>query len=192
MINKKAVFICGSGGSGKSTFSKKYFGDYTIIDMDIIYESLLIKNGLGLKIKDFSKDEREIASVLFEESKVLNDKRFMESISKGEDIVIDSIGRDFDVILEQRNYLEKNGYTTYMIMMYVELDECLKRVESRERVYTKNITIDSWYLSYSNLTLYKKEFGDRFMLAYNQHDTVDWKNKFEIFINKDRIKNIIL
>ncbi len=192
MKNKKAVFICGSGGSGKSTFSKKYFGDYTIIDMDIIYESLLIQNKLGLKIKDFNKDEREIASILFEESKVLNDGRFIKSVSNGENIVIDSIGRDFDVILEQRNYLEKNGYTTYMIMMYVELDECLKRVESRERVYSKNITIDSWYLSYGNLSLYKKEFGDRFMLAYNQYDGFDWKNKFKIFINKDRIKNIIL
>jgi predicted kinase len=190
--NKRAIFICGSGGSGKSTFSKKYFGDYTIIDMDIIYESLLIKNGLGLKIKDFNQAQKEISSILFEESKIINDKKFIESVSKGENLIIDSIGRDFDIILNQRNYLEKNGYTTYMIMMYVELDECLSRVENRDRVYPKNTTIDSWYLSYGNLALYKKEFGDRFILAYNQYDNVDWKNKFEIFINKDRIKNIIL
>ncbi len=37
MKNKKAIFICGSGGSGKSTFSKKYFSEYTLIDVDIIY-----------------------------------------------------------------------------------------------------------------------------------------------------------
>ena len=69
MKDKKAIFICGSGGSGKSTFSSTYFPNYTIIDVDIIYESLLIENGLGLQIKNFNEEERKLATELFEKSK---------------------------------------------------------------------------------------------------------------------------
>lgn len=185
MKTKKAIFICGSGGSGKSTFSKKYFSEYTLIDVDIIYEELLIQNGLGLRIKDFNESDRIYASELFEKSKSLNDSKFNKCVANGENIIIDSIGRDSSIIMYQRNFLEKNGYTTYMIMMYAELEECINRVENRERVYSKNITIDSWYLSYSNLVTYKKEFKDKFILIFNDDIDIDWKSKFQIFINKD-------
>ena len=192
MKNKKAIFVCGSGGSGKTTFSNKYFSKYTIIDVDIIYESLLIQSGLGLKIKNFSEGEKKIAMELFEKSKSLNDSKFKECVGNSENILIDSIGRDASIIMHQRNFLEKNGYTTYMIMMYSELEECIDRVESRERVYPKNITIDSWFLSYSNLSTYKQEFKDRFILVYNDDINIDWKSKFQIFINKDTIKKTIV
>jgi predicted kinase len=190
MKNKKAVFICGSGGSGKSTFANKYFFDYSIIDIDIIYEQLLIKNNLGLKIKNFNEVDTKIAADLFEKSKSLNDKKFYKSIENGDNIVIDSIGRDASIILYQRNILEKCGYSTYMIMLYADLEECIHRVENRNRVYSKNITVDSWYLAYSNISFYKKEFSERFILIYN--DIVDWKTKFEIFMNKDINKKLIV
>ena len=192
MKTKKAIFICGSGGSGKSTFANKYFSDYSIIDIDIIYEQLLIENNLGLKIKNFNQIDKTHALELFEKSKVLNDYKFNECIKNNENIVIDSIGRDSSIIMHQRNFLEKNGYTTYMIMMYAELEDCIDRVESRERTYLKNITIDSWYLSYSNLVTYKQEFKNKFILVFNDDINIDWKSKFEIFINKDKDKKTII
>jgi hypothetical protein len=75
-------------------------------------------------------------------------------------------------------------------MIYAELEECINRVENRSRVYSKNITIDSWYLAYSNIGVYKKEFKDKFMLI--QLDNIDWKNKFQIFINKYRDNKTII
>jgi predicted kinase len=190
MKNKIAIFICGSGGSGKSTFSKTYFPTYTIIDVDIIYEELLIEAGLDLKIKNFNNEQTKIAENLFEKAKSLNDKKFNDTITIGNNLVIDSIGRDSETIMFQRNYLEKMGYTTYMIMMYSELDVCIERVENRNRTYNKNITIDSWYLSYSNISIYKREFGKRFLLVYN--DDMDWKSKFQIFIDNDINKKTIV
>jgi predicted kinase len=74
MTNKLAIFICGSGGSGKSTIAKTQFPEYAIIDVDLIYERLLIDNNLGLKIKDFSEDENILANTLFEKSKTLVDR----------------------------------------------------------------------------------------------------------------------
>ena len=108
--------------------------------------------------------------------------KFKNAINNNENIVIDGIGRDASIILNQRNILEKNGYTTYMVMMYAELEECINRVENRNRVYSKNITIDSWHLAYSNISIYKNEFKEQFMLIYNAD--IDWKSKFQIFINK--------
>lgn len=190
MKNKKAYFICGSGGSGKSSLAKQYFPNYRIIDIDLIYEQELINSGLGLKIKDFSPEQSEKALEIFEKSKSINDEKFNTAVNAGENIVIDSIGRDADIILYQRGFLEKIGYQTFMIMVYAELDTCLKRVEARERVYKENITIDSWYLSYSNIVTYKREFGDRFMLFYN--DEEDSKGKLEVFIYKKTDKKDLI
>lgn len=190
MKNKKAVFICGSGGSGKSTIAKTHFPGFTIIDVDLIYEEQLIKNNLGLNIENFNKEENEIAKELFEKSKSLNDQKFNESVEMGDDIIIDSIGRDPEVILYQRAFLEKVGYETSMIMVYAELETCIGRVQDRTRVYGKNVTIDSWYLSYSNISIYSKEFHGRFMLIYNDND--NWKDKLKVFIYKKTDKKDII
>ncbi len=192
MKTKKAIFICGSGGSGKSTITDKYFSDYTHIDVDIIYESLLVEADLGLDIKNFNDGEKRISDLLFERAKSLNDLKFNETILRGENLIIDGIGRNSSIIMYQRNFLEKNGYTTYMIMVYADLEECINRVEKRERVYNKDITIESWYMAYSNLVTYKKEFKDRFILVFNDNIDMDWKSKFQIFIDKDIDKKTIV
>jgi dephospho-CoA kinase len=190
MKDKTAIFVCGSGGSGKSTFCNEYLKNYTIVDVDIIYEKLLIENKLGLRIKDFDKKTLTKSYRLFEEAKVLNDIKLKKAIDNKENIVIDGIGRDTSIILYQRNILEKNGYDTFMIMMYAELEECINRVENRNRVYSKNITIDSWYLSYGNISEFKKEFNDRFVLIYNED--INRKEKIDIFINEYNNKKDII
>lgn len=190
MKSKKAVFICGSGGSGKSTIARNDFPEFTIIDIDLIYEQQLLNNNLDLKIKNFDKEQAELAQNLFEISKSLNDQKFNKAVNLGENIVIDSIGRDPEVILYQRSILEKMGYETFMIMVYAELETCIERVEGRDRVYGKNVTIDSWYLSYSNISIYSREFNGRFMLIYNDND--NWKDKLKVFIYKKTDKRDII
>ena len=167
MKNKIAVFICGSGGSGKSTFVKTHFTEYVHIDLDIIYEELLLSNKLGLKIKDFNESQSQLASELFETAKELNNKKLKKVVNIGNNLVIDGIGRDSNIILNQRKYLENYGYDTFMILLYAELDTCISRVENRERVYNQKITEDSWYLCYNNIGTYKKEFGIKFKFIYN-------------------------
>ncbi len=190
MKNKKGVFICGSGGSGKSTIAKTHFSEFTIIDVDLIYEQELVNNNLGLNVKNFNNEQNIIAQNLFEKSKKLNDQKFDTAVETGQNIVIDSIGRNPEIILHQRELLEKMGYETYMIMVYAELETCINRVESRNRVYSQNITIDSWYLSYSNISIYNREFNSRFMLIYN--DDTNWKDKLKVFIYKKTDKKDII
>jgi len=164
MKTNKAIFVCGSGGVGKSTFIKKNLKNYKHIDVDIFYEELLKDNGLGLKIKKFSNEEISLANRLFETAGEKNHKFLLNCVEQKIDIVIESIGRSVDVILEQRNYLEKNGYTTYMIMLYAELELCIVRVRNRERSYSDTITTNSWHECYKNISNYKMEFKDKFIL----------------------------
>jgi len=186
MKNKIAIFVCGSGGSGKSTFIKNNLNTFVHIDVDIIYERLLIENGLGLKIIDFDVDKTKYAYSLFEKAKIENDELFYNSVSNSKNIVIDGIGRNSDIILNQRKYLENCGYDTFIIIMYADLEICIKRVEQRDRVYKQIITEDSWYLSYNNIGTYKKEFGDKFTLIYNNNVFV-----LDDFIKLKHNKNLI-
>jgi predicted kinase len=190
MKDKKAIFVCGSGGSGKSTFVKNNLSDFTNINVDIIYEELLIDSGLGLKIINFNDEQSIIADNLFEEAKALNNKKLTEAILKKENIVIDGIGRDANIILYQRNHLTYCGYDTFMIMLYADLDTCVSRVENRERVYKQKITEDSWYLSYNNIGTYKKEFGTKFKFIYT--DIIDISVNLNDFLyHQNSIKKIL-
>jgi predicted kinase len=190
MKDKIAIFVCGSGGSGKSTFIRTNLKEFTHIDVDIIYEELLIENGLGLKIKDFDINQTKLANKLFEEAKVLNNSKLKSSILNSENIVIDGIGRDSEIILEQRSMLNQFGYNTFLIMMYSELNVCISRIEGRDRIYKPNLTKDSWYLAYDNIGTYKREFGDNFLFIYN--DSLNYMNILNQFINGGVLTKTIL
>jgi cytidylate kinase len=176
MKNKKVIFICGSGGSGKTTLSKTYFAEYKKANVDDIYEKLLIKNNLHLKIIDFQPTEIKKSNELFEKAKQELDIKLMDFIKNEENIIIDSIGRDTDITLHLKYWLESFGYTTYMIMVYADLDMCIDRVNNRDRTYDKNITIDSWYAAYNNIIVYKKTFKNKFLLI--QTDITDSIEKY--------------
>jgi predicted kinase len=182
--------VCGSGGSGKSTFVRTNLNGFVHIDVDIIYEELLISNKLGLKIKDFNEYESKQSAELFEKAKELNDFKLKEALISNQNIAIDGIGRNSDIILLQRKHLELAGYTTYMVMLYNDLNICINRIESRDRVYKKNITEDSWYLAYNNIGTYMKEFGDNFLFIYKEN--TDYKTKLNTFLKNSKITKTIL
>lgn len=186
MKKKRAIFICGSGGSGKTTFVKNRLSEYHNVNVDTVYERLLIENGLNLRIKDFDDNQKKLAAELFEKSKGISTDNLLSGVKEGLNIVIDTIGRDPNLILDQRMFLEKNGYLTSMIMLYSSLEMCIERVEQRERVYERNLTIDSWYLSYNNIGIFRKEFNDRFILIFNENVDI-LNNKVDLFINGDNL-----
>jgi predicted kinase len=186
MGNKLAVFVCGSGGSGKTTFVNQHFGSFKQVNVDIPYEELLNNSGLGLKINEFDTEQLNKAAEFFEQAKDISYSTLINSIELGEDIVIDSIGRYSDYVFQQRRQLELSGYHTIMFMLYAPLELCIERVNNRNRVYDESITIDSWYLSYGNIVNFKREFSDDFHLVFNG-ENVDWDQKIPNLIEKKKI-----
>lgn len=183
MKNKVAVFVCGSGGSGKTTFVNDFFMEFEKVNVDIPYEKLLKDSGLGVKISDFNKTQSLKASEFFERAKDISYNTLLKSIEMGKNIVIDTVGRDIDLIQKQREKLHLNGYKTIMFILYVPLDVCIKRVEGRDRVYDESITIDSWYLSYGNIVNFKREFLNDFHLIYND-EIVNTREKVPILLEE--------
>lgn len=186
MSNKLAVFVCGSGGSGKTTFVNRHFPAFNQVNVDIPYEELLLSSGLGLRIDTFDSNDLRKALEFFEIAKDISYKTFLESIERGEDIVIDSVGRYSDYVFQQRKQLELSGYNTIMFMLYAPLDVCIERVNARDRVYDKYITEESWYLSYGNIAGFKKEFLDDFYLIFNGENTV-WEQKIQQLVEKKKL-----
>jgi predicted kinase len=186
MENKLAVFVCGSGGSGKTTFVNQHFSSFKQVNVDIPYEELLNSSGLGLKINEFNTEQLNKAAEFFERAKDISYSTLIESIELGDDIVIDSIGRYSDYVFQQRKQLELNGYNTIMFMLYAPLELCVERVNNRNRVYDESITIDSWYLSYGNIVNFKREFSDDFHLVYNG-ENVDWTQKIPNLVEKKKL-----
>lgn len=186
MGGKLAVFVCGSGGSGKTTFVNRYFNSFTQVNVDIPYEELLVNSGLGLKIDQFSPEQANKAAEFFEKAKDISYNTLLQSMDLGENIVIDSIGRYSDYVFQQRKQLELNGYKTMMFMLYAPLELCIERVNNRNRVYNKSITIDSWYLSYGNIVNFKREFSDDFYLIFTG-ENVDWNEEIPNLIEKKKL-----
>ncbi len=186
MGNKLAVFVCGSGGSGKTSFVNQHFGSFKQVNVDIPYEELLNNSGLGLKINEFDTDQLNKAAKFFEEAKDMSYSTLINSMELGEDIVIDSIGRYSDYVFQQRRQLALSGYHTIMFMLYAPLELCIERVKNRNRVYDESITIDSWYLSYGNIVNFKREFSDDFHLVFNG-ENVDWGQKIPNLIEKKKL-----
>ena len=186
MGNKLAVFVCGSGGSGKTTFVNHHFGSFKQVNVDIPYEELLNNSGLGLRINEFNPNDLSKSAEFFERAKDISYSTLIESIEMGEDIVIDSIGRNSDYVFQQRKQLKLNGYDTVMFMLYAPLELCIERVKGRNRVYDESITIDSWYLSYNNIVNFKKEFSDDFYLVFSG-ENVDWNQKISNLIEKKKL-----
>jgi predicted kinase len=190
MGNKLAIFVCGSGGSGKTTFVNQHFGLFKQVNVDIPYEELLNNSGIGLKINEFNPTDLSKSAEFFERAKDISYATLMESIEMGENIVIDSIGRNSDYVLQQRKQLKLNGYDTVMFMLYAPLELCIERVKSRNRVYDESITIDSWYLSYNNIVNFKKEFSNDFYLVFSE-ENVDWDQKISNIIQKKKLNTNI-
>lgn len=186
MGDKLAIFVCGSGGSGKTTFVNQHFNSFIQVNVDIPYEELLVNSGLGLKIYEFNTEQSNRAAEFFEKAKDISYNTLLESMHLGKNIVIDSIGRYSDYVFQQRNQLELNGYKTMMFMLYAPLELCIERVKNRNRVYDESITIDSWYLSYGNMVNFKKEFSDDFYLIFTG-ENVDWGEKIPSLIEKKKL-----
>jgi predicted kinase len=191
MKSKNAIYVCGSGGSGKTTFASHNFPNHVPINVDNHYENFLVESGLGLKIDTFNQIQKTKALEYFEESKIITNKLFFDSVNEGKDLVIDTVGRDLDFILKQRKYLYNQGYNTYMVMLYASLETCHYRVSKRNRTYDYSLTKDSWGLSYKNLVDFATEFGDNFLLINTEN--MDYEvNKLNNFKNTLKIlKNYI-
>jgi len=184
----KAIFMAGPAGSGKSFISKKLVpSNFTTINVDDTYEELLKSSSIGMKLANMSPDELKKSGELMGQARRTTDTKLQDASKNAKNLLIDSVGGSSKVLLKKKAELEALGYDTFMIMTYVSPITSLERNKQRDRSLLPSIVIRSWRDVNTNIDVYKREFGDNFILLNN--DPKDANKDFnEDFIYKNYIE----
>jgi len=177
-----AIFLAGSAGAGKSTFRKEFLdsiADFTILNIDDEYEPLLQKANLPLDFRKFKgPEDLSAAGSAMAQAQKTHKSKYEKSKSDMSHIIIDGTGASSREILKKKKELEDLGYTTAMVLIFVPPDISLhrniKRGDEGGRTLIPSIILKSWSSMFSNIYLYRKEFGDNFMLykAYKEGEEI--------------------
>jgi len=162
----KAFFIAGGPGSGKSFVVRKTTGGLgmKIVNSDDIFEKLLDKEGLSLKMP---KSEKEPRDIVRQRAKELTAKKKANFIEGRLGLIIDGTGRDFEKIAKQARELQGLGYDTHMIFVNTSLDTALERNAKRARSVPEPIVVKSWKDVQSNIGKFSQFFRRNFIVVDN-------------------------
>jgi len=162
----KAFFLAGGPGSGKSYVVRRTTGGtgLKVVNSDIVFELLLKKAGLSLKMPPEEFERKETVRA---HAKKITAKVKQNYLEGRLGLIIDGTGKDADKILKQKASLEELGYDTYMIYVNTSLDVALKRNEERPRSLQKQIVVTGWKDVQSNIGTFSNMFRQGFIVVDN-------------------------
>ena len=168
----KAIFLAGPAGSGKTFTSAQLIPkNLTVINVDDTYEELLKAAGLGLKVADFDQDQLSQAGKLMGQAQKATKEKYAQLSAAKQNIVIDGTGAASKPLLKKKDELEKLGYDTMMVMIwvspYTSLQRNADRIKAGGRSLPPAIVIKTWAGVNANIDNYKQAFGDKFVLINN-------------------------
>ena len=177
-----AIFLAGSAGAGKSTFRKEFLdsiADFTILNIDDEYEPLLQKAGLPLDFRKFKgPEDLSAAGSAMAKAQKTHKSKYEKSKSDMSHILIDGTGASSNEVLKKKKELEELGYKTAMVLIFVppdiSLSRNIKRGDEGGRTLMPSIILRSWSAMFNNIEIYKKTFGDDFILykAFKPEDII--------------------
>ena len=162
----KAFFLAGGPGSGKSYVVRRTTGGtgLKIVNSDPVFESLLKKAGLSLKMPP---EEFERKEVVRGRAKELTKKQQANYLEGRLGLIIDGTGKDAGRILKQKAGLEELGYDTYMIFVNTSIDVALERNEKRARSLQPSFVVKSWKDVQANIGAFNNMFRQGFIVVDN-------------------------
>ena len=162
----KAFFLAGGPGSGKSYVVRRTTGGtgLKIVNSDPVFESLLKKAGLSLKMPP---EEFERKEVVRGRAKQIVKKQQANYLEGRLGLIIDGTGKDAGKILKQKAGLEELGYDTYMIFVNTSIDVALERNEKRARSLQPSFVVKSWKDVQANIGAFSNMFRQGFIVVDN-------------------------
>ena len=154
----KAFFLAGGPGSGKSFVTSTAFAGsgLKVVNSDIAFERGLKKANLSLSMPD---EETYFRNIIRSRAKALTISQLDKYVDGRLGLVIDSTGRDYDMIARHHNMLQQMGYDCYMVFVNTSLEVALARNARRERSIPEYITTNSWNGVQSNMGKFQRLFG---------------------------------
>ena len=154
----KAFFLAGGPGSGKTFVTSSAFAGsgLKLVNSDIAFERGLKKANLSLSMPD---EETYFRNIIRNRAKALTISQLDKYVDGRLGLVIDSTGRDYDMIARHHNMLQQMGYDCYMVFVNTSLEVALARNARRERTIPEYITTSSWNGVQSNMGKFQRLFG---------------------------------
>ena len=154
----KAFFLAGGPGSGKSFVTHSAFAGtgLKVVNSDVTFERNLKKANLSLNMPDEEEYFRNIIRGRAKQTAIAQLDKYVQGRLG---LVIDSTGRDYDVIARNHNMLQQLGYDCYMVFVNTSLEVALARNARRERNIPEYITTNSWNGVQSNMGRFQRLFG---------------------------------
>ena len=154
----KAFFLAGGPGSGKTFVTSTAFAGsgLKVVNSDIAFERGLKKANLSLSMPD---EETYFRNIIRSRAKALTISQLDKYVDGRLGLVIDSTGRDYDMIARHHNMLQQMGYDCYMVFVNTSLEVALARNARRERSIPEYITTNSWNGVQSNMGKFQRLFG---------------------------------
>ena len=154
----KAFFLAGGPGSGKTFVTSSAFAGsgLKVVNSDVAFERGLKKANLSLSMPD---EETYFRNIIRQRAKALTISQLDKYVEGRLGLVIDSTGRDYDMIARHHNMLQQMGYDCYMVFVNTSLEVALARNARRERSIPEYITKNSWNGVQSNMGRFQRLFG---------------------------------
>lgn len=168
----RAVFLAGSGGSGKGFIGRRLFdpADYhfKFIDQDAHLERMLKAEGVPLSKAGSRYD-------LFNKARDVRNKEMGQYGASRRGIVVDSTGWDYPRIANPKAALENLGYDCYMVVVLTSLETAQARNKARGeaggRAVPDSFIRDAHEGLMDNLSRYMTLFGKgRIFIIDNDED----------------------
>lgn len=174
----KAIYMAGPPGSGKTSIIRRYLpSHYKIINSDDEYEKLMKDADITLRQIDLTPEQLSVVSSMQSKARNFVAQKLKTYLDKRENVIIDGTGGSTKTIEKQKKELEKHGYKTFMVMLYVSPMTSLKRnlkrgLNNKGRTLKPSIVIKTWYAVVKNISEYKNRiFKDSFSLITTEDDT---------------------
>ena len=154
----KAFFLAGGPGSGKTFVTQSAFAGtgLKVVNSDTTFERNLKKANLSLNMPD---EEEYFRNIIRNRAKQTAISQLDKYVQGRLGLVIDSTGRDYDVIARNHNMLQQLGYDSYMVFVNTSLEVALARNARRERTIPQYITKTSWDGVQNNIGKFQRLFG---------------------------------
>jgi len=154
----KAFFLAGGPGSGKSFVTTSAFAGtgLKVVNSDTTFERNLKKANLSLNMPDEEEYFRNIIRGRAKQTAIAQLDKYVQGRLG---LVIDSTGRDYDVIARNHNMLQQLGYDCYMVFVNTSLEVAIARNARRERTIPEYITKSSWEGVQNNIGKFQRLFG---------------------------------
>lgn len=176
---KKAIFMAGSPGSGKSYVANQIagMGGLKIVDIDRFAEIIAKQNSIDVhQQKNASEEEiKKLYSAAWEKNK----KRLDLLTSNGRNILIDGTGKNVQRMTELVNALTELGYDVGLAYVSVSLETALRRNASRPRQVDPHFVEDTWHAATKNLRQLHALFDDDAFFFFKNDDDVDAEKREE-------------